>query len=706
MNNDFFKFLKNECNIDFNEKQKSAVVQKKGPVLVLASPGSGKTTVLNARIAYLIYKYKIKPKNILALTFSKAATRDMNDRFYDTYNRIIPEGVRFSTIHSFAYRIVRYYYKRRNINYELIEGSNVQYNKQYILKKLNRNINNNNINDDKLEELCNAVGFAKNFMIDPRELKNYKFKIKNLEKIYLAYEEYKKNNEYGKILLDFDDMLVEANNILESNKKVLKELQGIYKYVLMDEGQDTSLIQNKIIEKISMPENNLFIVCDDDQSIFGFRGADPKYLLDFHKRYPKGQIIFMEQNYRSTKNIVDISNKLIKNNEERYPKDMFTVNDSKTPIRIVKLSRDKDQTDYLIKAIKKEDNLSDIAILYRNNISSIPICQRLMEENITFYMKDYYRNFFSHWVLNDILNFVRFSYDDTNVNLLEAIYTKFNSYIAKREIENLKHQDPTKSVFDNLVSQPHMKDFKKRSLISFKKDFQKLTTLRPGETIRFIRKDLKYEERLRDYCEISGYSFDNIKNILDILESMAIGTFNMQEFVDKLNDLRKSMFQSRHNRNKNAVVLSTLHSAKGLEFEKVFMIDLIDGEIPNSESIKRNTLGDEGAIEEERRLWYVGMTRAKSQLELLTIDYKNNEAITPSRFIKEVEKFVDLEEEKNGFSSYKEDSIVRHKKFGLGIVKKIAESIITIDFNNKGEKNLSMKACRKRNLLELVEYQE
>jgi len=704
MNIDFFNFLKNECGIDFNQKQKSAIIHKKGPVLVLASPGSGKTTVLNAHIAYLILKAGINPKNVLALTFSKAATRDMDDRFYNTYGKLIPDGVKFSTIHSFAYKMIRRYYYKNNIDYDLIEGKKVHYNKQFILKKLNRNINGSNINDDKLEELSNAIGFVKNLMIEPEEFKHYNFKVKNFRKIYDAYENYKRNNEFGKRLLDFDDMLLEANNILENNKDILKKYQKQYEYVLMDEGQDTSLIQNKIIEKIALPQNNLFIVCDDDQSIFGFRGANPRYFLDFQNRYPRAKVIFMEQNYRSAKNIVEVSNKLIKNNNIRYPKNMFTENPTKTPIKIVKLSSEKEQVEYVVNSITREKDLGEIAILYRNNISSVSITQKLYENQIPIYMKDYYRNFFTHWVLNDILNFVRFSYDDTNIHLLQSIYTKFNSYISKKELENLKHQDDSKSVFDNLIDQPHMKEFKKRSLKSFKKDFRHLKTLRPQQAIKFIRKDLKYEEKLEGYCEITGYSFDNIKEILEILEELSKDTFTMQEFVDKLNNLKKVMFESRYNRNENAVTLSTLHSAKGLEFRKVFMIDLIDGQIPTSESIKLSSLGDTDAIEEERRLWYVGMTRAKEELELITMEYKNNVAVEPSRFIKEVNEIIGRTENDRENIHFKTDSIVRHKKFGLGIVKDIAASMVTIDFDEKGEKQLSLDMCIKKNLLKVINY--
>ncbi len=708
MNKEFFCFLQRENNIIFNDKQKSAIVHEEGPLLVLASPGSGKTTVLNARIAYLIFEHKVSPQNILALTFSKASAYDMNDRFHNIYRNLINEDVKFSTIHSFAFKIVRYYYQRNKINYDLIEGKKVQNDKRQILKTINHRINKKNINDDKLEELVNAIGFVKNMMITPDDFKNHDFQIKNFEDIFLAYEGYKKNNEFNRVLLDFDDMLVESYNILQKNKEILQKCQKQYKYVLMDEGQDTSLIQNKIIEIIAKPENNLFIVCDDDQSIFGFRGADPRYLLEFEERFSKAKKVFMEQNYRSTKDIVEVSNNFIKGNKGRYPKDMFTENKGEYSMNIARVEDEKKQTEYIINELKKTKDLKETAILYRNNMSSIAIIDKLYKHDIAFYMKDYHRNFFNHWVLKDILNFIRFANEDSNVYLLESIYTKFKSYISKTELEYLKDQSNDKSVFDNLINKPDIHEFKKRSIKKFKGMFRELRTKNPEQAIKYIRNKMEYEDKLRGYCEIAGYSFESLKSILMVLEEISKDTFNFNEFVDKLNTLKKVMYKSRDNKNENAVTLSTLHSSKGLEFEKVFMVDLIDGQIPSLESIKHMDIGNMKYLEEERRLWYVGMTRAKTSLNIISMKYKSGDPIAPSRFIGEVEKNrspKDIEKYiKN--ENYNIDSIVRHEKFGLGIVKDISKDVITIDFDNKGQKNLSMILCISNNLLEKVAYQE
>lgn len=699
MSRKFFRFLEEENKIKFNDKQKSAIVHKEGPILVLASPGSGKTTVLNARIAYLIFEHNISPRNILALTFSKAAANDMNDRFHNIYNGLVNTEVGFSTIHSFAYRIVRYYYQKNKINYDLIEGKKVQHDKRHILKKINYSINKGNINDDKLEELINSIGFVKNMMIEPKEFKGYDFQTKSFKEIFLAYESYKKNNDFNKILLDFDDMLVEAYNILKNNEGILNRCQNQYKYVLMDEGQDTSLIQNKIIENVAKPQNNLFIVCDDDQSIFGFRGADSSYLLDFKGRFLDGEKVFMEENYRSTSDIVEVSNKFISKNENRYPKNMFTKNGGADSINIISVENERKQIEYIVNDLKNTKKLSEVAILYRNNMSSIAIIDKLYKNNIPFYMKDYYRNFFNNWVLKDILNFMRFANDDSNVYLLESIYTKFKSYISKVEIEHLKNKNNNKSVFDNLINKPDIHEFKKRSLKRFKTMFRELGIMSPEQAIKYIRREMKYEEKLRDYCELTGYSFEALKGILEVLEEISKDTHTFNGFVDKLNILKKIMYESKSNRNENAVTLSTFHSSKGLEFEKVYMIDLIDGQIPSLESIKHSDLGNKKYLEEERRLWYVGMTRAKTSLNLMVMKYKNGEPLYSSRFIEEVKKHIKKE-------SYKVDSIVRHKKFGLGLIKDISKEVITIDFDKRGEKSLSLNLCINNNLLEKVVYQE
>lgn len=706
MNFNFFEFIKEKHDIDFNDKQKEAITSIHGPVLVLACPGSGKTTVLNARIAYLTAICKVSPRSILALTFSRAAAIDMNDRFNKIYGELLGEEVRFSTIHSFAYRIIRRFYHSKNINYELIEGLNGSLNKKTLLKKIYKNIYRGNINDDKLEDLVNAISYVKNFMIDPEEFESYNIKIRGFKKIYLAYEEYKKNNELNKILLDFDDMLIEALNILKNNPMILKKLQNIYKYILVDEGQDTSLVQNMIIELLVKPQNNLFIVCDDDQSIYGFRGADPSYLLNFEERFKDAKIIYMEKNYRSTKNIVDISNKFIKNNKNRYPKNMYTENTGKSPVKIVRLNSEKDQINYIIEAIKKTKKLSEIAILYRNNISSILLAQRLSEEGIDYYMKDYYKHFFNHWVLKDILNFVRFSFDTSNVQLLESIYTKFNSYISKRELEYLYEGPQTKSVFLRLIDMPGIPEIKRRGLNRFENDFKYLKTLGPLKTIKFIKEDLGYSKRIEGYCDIVGLSIDNAKNVLIILEELSKDTNTMHEFVDKINDLKRIMHHSKKNKYNDSVTLSTLHSAKGLEFDKVYMIDLVDGEIPTKDSIKFSELGHRDYMEEDRRLWYVGMTRAKEHLELITIDRKSGEIAFPSRFIKELQEHIPESQEHVKDLGFKPYSIVRHTKFGLGMVKDITPKTIKIDFDDRGMKELAIDLCIERNLLKTVKFND
>ncbi len=706
MKEEFFKYIKENHNIDLNEKQEEAVTSVQGPVLVLACPGSGKTTVLNARIAYLIAKHNINPRNILALTFSKAAARDMGHRFSKIYGEIVKDEVRFSTIHSFAYRVLIRYYRGNNINYEMIEGNKGRFNKKSILKGIYKSINRTNINEDKLEDLVNAISFVKNLMIEPKDFSTYKFQIRGFERIYEGYEEYKKNNEMNKVLLDFDDMLIESLKIMENNPTILRKLQSFYKYILIDEGQDTSLVQNKIIELLAKPQNNLFIVCDDDQSIYGFRGADPSYLLDFEKRYRNSKVIYMEKNYRSTNNIVEISNSFIAHNKMRYPKNMNTNNPPQKPVKIIRLDSERDQIKYLINSIANKERLSDVAVLYRNNISSTLLVQMLYENGIPFYMKDYYRNFFNHWVLKDILNFVRFSYDKNNVHLLESIYTKFNSYISKKEIDYLKGGVQTKSVFHRLINMPGIPEIKKRGLRRFDNDFNYLKDLKPQKAIKFIKEDLKYLERIEGYCDVVGLSLDNAKNMLSILELLSNGTNTMQEFVDKLNHLKKIMHESKSNKYSNCITLSTLHSAKGLEFKTVYMIDLIDGELPGTDSIKSSGEGDTGPIEEDRRLWYVGMTRAKDELELITIGQKHGERTIPSRFIGEVEIYNPETKEYIKKLGFETSSIIRHKRFGLGMIKDIASDKITIDFDEKGIKELAIDICLKKNLIELVKYKE
>ncbi|NBI05911.1 ATP-dependent helicase [Senegalia massiliensis] len=691
LSNNFFDNLSSNFNINLNPQQREAVLHKNGPALVLAVPGAGKTTVLISRTANLILNHNINPQNILSVTFSKASAIDMKSRFSKVFGNNLDRKVHFSTIHSFAYSVIRYYSKISNDYYTLIEGKNSPVNKISILKKLYMELNNSMPSEEKLEELLNAVGFVKNMLLNKEDFTTYKkLKINNFKKIYAKYESYKKQNNY----IDFDDMLSLTISIFEKNPLILSNLKQRYQYIQVDEGQDTSRAQHKIIRLLSSPKNNLFIVADDDQSIYGFRGAYPEYLLNFEKNYSHSKKFFMEQNYRSSSNIVDTSNKFITNNTIRYSKNLYTENSEESPVTIIKFKDEKKQYEYLFDNLK--NNSHDSAILFRNNISTISIVDGLLKNNIPFFVRDSNITFFNHWIVRDILSFIKLSYDETDINSFEKIYYRMNGYISKKQISFIKSKNIDESIFNKLLNFPDLKIYQKNNIKRIRDKFKVIRKLNAKTAIDSILYDLEYDEFLRKNSKRYGQSYENIKIIISTIKLICRDLESPILLIDRLNYIKKSLYENR-DFGEEKVRLSTFHSAKGLEFERVFMIDLIDNEFPNSNSIDEYEMGNKKPLEEERRLFYVGMTRAKKDLKLLTYKSRDGEEVLISRFVAELERIISNQ----SLGINNGDNIV-HKSFGKGIVLDIDKDILTIKFEKYGKKKVSLSLSMENNLLKVV----
>lgn len=618
--------------MNLSKEQKKAVFHLDGPALVLAVPGAGKTTVLIHRTANLILNHNVGPESILSITFSKASARDMEDRFKKLYGDISPVPVRFSTIHSFSYSLIREYAYKNRIRYTLLEDENKDLNKFNLLKKIYFSINKDYITEEKLESLLNSIGYIKNMLISPEDfLTNNKIEIKNFEDIFTIYENYKKSNN----LLDFDDMLTLALDILKKDKHLLEKYRNRYEYIQVDEGQDTSKVQLEIIKTLAHPKNNLFIVADDDQSIYSFRGAYPKGLLEFNKIYRDGKLFYMERNYRSSKNIVSVCNKFIRKNKLRYNKNIFTENPFYEPISIVKVNSILDQYEYLIEELKKHGDYKNTAILYRNNISAVGIVEYLERSNIPFYIKDIKLKFFSHWLVQDIVDFILLAQDTSRIESFENIYFKMNGFISKAQLNYAKSKKGYESIFDCLLNMPGINEFYRKNFLDLKLNFKKLSKMKPLEGIAHIEKNLGYEDYLKENSIKFGYTVDSLKSLLTYLKIIARPLNSIDELLIRLKYLDHTLCQSK--KAKKGVTLSTIHSAKGLEFDRVFMVDLIDGEFPTTNSIDEFKRGKFEQLEEERRLFYVGMTRAKKHLFLISLDYKNEKKVKPSMFLTELE---------------------------------------------------------------------
>lgn len=721
----FFNRKKVQLGVQLNDVQKMAVLHTRGPLLLLASPGSGKTTTTIMRIGYLIEEEGIEPSRIKAVTFSRASAVDMKDRFARFFPEHPADSVDFSTIHSLAFQVVRDYFNKQTISYQLIEGNqNGGPNKKLLLRKIFKSMNGENITEEQLEELTTYISYIKNKMIPRDKWGNIECDIPFVEAIVEEYEKIKNRNPHN-LLLDYDDMLTIANDAFNNDGEILRKYQNRYDYVLTDESQDTSLIQHAIIEKLVKPHQNLYVVADDDQSIYSWRGAEPKYLLDFNKVYTNAVILKMEQNYRSSKDIVDIANRFIKRNKDRYDKNMFTENPNHKPIEIKDFVDYRLQAKYLVQEINSVEKKKDIAILYRNNSSSIMLINELDRNQIPFYIKDSDNRFFSHWIVKDLLNFMRMTYTDKRIDIFEQIYTKCGFYLSREQLFGLTKKSPTESIFDRLLQNKGLKDYQIKQIQACQKTFQQMKGVKPLKAIKLIRNQLGYDKTLKEMSKKLGFKTDYLFSVLQTLEEIADTLETMEQFAERLKHLENLLRVSKFNKNKDAITLSTFHSSKGLEFKKVYMIDLIEGVIPSHDEINKYKDGDRGLMEEAVRLFYVGMTRAEQELELLFYKKQNGKDITQSRFMANVKNIISppvrvqpVESKKkrgivktavphnpNGIKKVEEiqeGMVVKHRVFGHGIIVSVTEERIEIQFQ-KERKALLLETCLEMGLLEPVE---
>ncbi|THE11706.1 ATP-dependent helicase [Bacillus timonensis] len=718
----FFNRKKQQLGVQLNDVQKEAVLHTRGPLLLLASPGSGKTTTTIMRIGYLIQEIGVEPSRIKAVTFSRASAADMKERFARFFPEVSTSSVDFSTIHSLAFQVVRDYFYKQKVSYQLIEGSlDGGPNKKLLLRKIFKAMNDENITEEQLEELTTYISYIKNKLLPRNEWKKIDCDIPFVEGIFEEYEKMKNANP-SHLLLDYDDMLTIANDAFNKDKLILQKYQNRYDYVLTDESQDTSLVQHKIIEKLVKPHQNLFVVADDDQSIYSWRGAEPTYLLDFKKHYHNAVILKMEQNYRSSKDIVDVANRFIKRNKDRYDKNMFTENLGAMPIEITQFEDYRNQAKYLVQEIDLVEKKKDVAVLYRNNSSSIMLINELDRHQIPFFIKDSDNRFFSHWVVKDILNFMRMTYTDKRVDIFQQIYTKCGFYLSREQLFELAKKKLTESIFERLLQHKSLKEYQMKQIKACEKTFQEMKGVKPLKAIKLIRNQLGYDQTLKDMSKKLGFNTDYIFGVLQTLEEIADSLDTMEEFAKRLKHLEDLMKASKFNKNKDAITLSTFHSSKGLEFKKVYMIDLIEGVIPSHNEITKYKDGERDFMEEAVRLFYVGMTRAEQELELLTYKKQNGKEVAQSRFVANVKNIISpsvkvqptgtkkkLKAEKanvpyNQGAIRKAEDIqvgmtIKHRVFGQGTVVSIAGEKIEIQFQ-KVRKALLLETCLEMGLLE------
>ena len=710
----FFEEKERSLGVRLNDVQTQAVLQTNGPLLLLASPGSGKTTTIIMRIGYMIEALGVNPSRIKAVTFSKASAGDMKARFAKFFPHLPP--VDFSTIHSLAFQVVRQTLERQGISYDIIEESDKPgvVSKKRVLREIFEQLNGSKITEDQLDELLTYITFIKNKMLPEQEWAIADVKVPRKVEIFQRYEEYKRTGS-DRLLIDFDDMLLMANDIFTKNREVLAQYQRRYDYYLTDESQDTSPVQHAIIAKLVAVHQNLCVVADEDQAIYSWRGAEPDYLLNFQKHYPEAHVLLMTQNYRSSATIVEPANLFIQRNKKRYNKQMFTQNPAAEPISFKILENYNVQAKYLANQLINLPKLGSTAILYRNNTSAIPLMDAFDRAGLPFYMKDSTIRFFTHWVVEDIMNFMRLAYNTKNIGVFEKVYRKMNAYITPTQWQALQKAPEEDCVFTQLLQHVKLQDYQPEYIKRIRKTYDSIqfdkTT--PTAMLEHIRYDFGYERTLKKMSEKLGFNYENLLDIVNVLGLIARHTPTMTEFAGRLKQL-ENLARSSHIKNElNTITLTTLHSSKGLEFDRVYLIDLIEGIFPSEA---------EEEIEEETRLFYVGITRAIRHLELISYSKRFKTSVVPSTFMKALKQIVSPQElpkkapksSRRTMKQYRNErtittesmlvvgSKVNHVIFGEGEILAVSSSTIELSFAT-GIKQFMTDTCLQQGYLETVE---
>lgn len=677
-------------NIDnLNDKQKEAVLYINGPMLVLAGAGSGKTKVLTNRIANLIDN-GISPANILAITFTNKAAKEMKDR---VFNLIGNDAymIQISTFHSLGLKILKEYYEKLGYdkNFVVIDSDDALTVIKKIMKDMNLSPQYYNA-----KNIRNKISSAKNELMDLQSFANLEYD-KNIVKVYEKYlEKLKLNNS-----VDFDDLLILPIRLFREYPSVLESYQERYKYILIDEYQDTNECQYIFSKMLAKKYKNIFVVGDNDQAIYAFRGANYKNILNFEKDYPDCKTILLEENYRSTKTILNAANSVIKNNKLRKDKNLWSNNEEGELIKYIRTDGEKEEADYVAKEIKKliseGVNPVDIAVLYRTNAQSRVMEEACLKNNIPYkIIGSFY--FYNRKEIKDLICYLRLinNYKD-DVSLLRVINVPKRK-IGEKTIDNISNVALLNNscLFDAINGGKEL-EFK-NLILDLKEKCENLSLTEMVELVldkSGIKQELENEKSLDS--EIRLENLEEFKSITKNYEE-EYGVISLDDF---LNEISLVSDMSEHQDGNNKVSLMTVHSVKGLEFDDVFVIGMEEGIFPHYNAINEGT---NSAIEEERRLCYVAITRAKKKLWLLNAKkrmlFGNTQVNPPSRFMDEIDsKYVDSEKrttslvgsvkkivKENMFNNDDTDfnvgDMIHHTDYGNGIVTAVDKSIITVAF--------------------------
>ena len=620
--------------MEFNDAQKTALSHRDGPMMVLAGPGSGKTTVITHRIKRLL-EQGVSPSGILVITFTKAAAREMKERFFslmkqegENSERVsAAEAVSFGTFHAVFYHILRlaYGFSGNNI---ISEEDKKKYFKDFI------EASGLDVEDtgEFIAALINEISYVKGNRIDPACYYSGNCPEEWFKKLYAGYEDMLRDK--GK--LDFDDMLVLCYELFSERRDILSAWQKKYKYILVDEFQDINRLQYEIVKMLALPENNLFIVGDDDQSIYRFRGARPEIMLGFEKDFPGAKRVLLAENYRSTRDIVETSLRLISHNKVRFEKKLLPTHGAGRPVDINVYKNPVEEAEAIARRIRQYEQAgypyTDMSVLFRTGISSGLLAEKLMEYNIPFIMRDVIPNFYSHWIAKDILSYLELGNGGRKRSDFFRIMNRPKRYLSRDAFET-----PEVSL-EAVRAYYRDRDWMEERLCDLETHLRIIGRLKLAAAINYIRRSVGYDGYLKEYAEFRRLKPEEFYEVADRLMESASGFSGLEEWKEHIRQYEETLKDRRED--VAGVTLSTMHSAKGLEYRIVFIADVNEGVIPHHKA------GLPADIEEERRLFYVALTRAKERLHLCAVRERYHRDQELSRFIGECRMKKPVKEER------------------------------------------------------------
>ena len=741
-----WKEFETTFSVKLNQQQKEAVQSTKGPVLLLAVPGSGKTTVLVTRLGYMIYCRNIPPESILTVTYTVAATKDMSERFAVRFGEDMAKRLEFRTINGICAMIIQYYGRRiGKTPFELVKDEKAT---TGMLIKICQDHGMGYPTESDLKNVRTLITYIKNMMLNEEELQ----KLEEESDIRIAgiYREYCRQMREQK-LMDYDDQMLYAYNMLRKDSGVLAYFQNRYPYICVDEAQDTSKIQHAIIALLAAGTGNLFMVGDEDQSIYGFRAAYPEALLSFEKKHPGAKVLLMEENFRSNAKIVEAADKFIQKNTLRHEKHMRAAREAGADIREISLKSRKAQYVYLMKAAQEcttgmagmsgseehrgraDASVTETAVLYRDNECAIPLIDLLERKNIPYRMRNADLSFFTHRTVLDVQNIIRFAMDPKDTELFMQIYYRLKLFFNKKDALRYAQisQEKDMEVLDAALKYGNLEKYQEDNIRNLKRQMVRILNMPGDEAVNQILTYMGYQ----DYLKKMGMN----ANKLETVKLIGSRVESPEKLLERLEELR-TIIQEKVSDKDCPFILSTMHASKGLEYDTVYLLDVMDGILPEKVLANPRTASKEEleTYEEERRLFYVGVTRAKNQLNVFTTN-------KPSKFCSELlgkrnlrenqqKEYVGIKKwgdyspagtygikgngmyhgygtghgsQKQPGKSYQEladalgeGMIVKHKKFGEGVVVDMEGEHIRIQFGDN-VKNMDLKVLARLGMLEI-----